>query len=127
MRAAQSIPEIVSILKEHAKTLPPGVWIEGGRYRVTNLKEGRHPTSADLDQVSTTRPIFIQDGSGHHAVVNSVLLCQLNITKDSPDPPGARAQRVRWGPRAERRALPAGGGAASTGAGPARCPWPSHT
>lgn len=39
-------------------------------------------------QVSTTRPVFIQDGSGHHVVVNSAFLRAYNITKDTPDPQG---------------------------------------
>jgi predicted amidohydrolase YtcJ len=89
LRPAKDIPQILSILKEHARTLPAGVWIEGQGFRVPLLKEGRFPTKEELDTVSTTTPVFIQDASGHHVAVNSLLLKQLNVTKDTPDPAGA--------------------------------------
>jgi hypothetical protein len=103
LRGARDIPQLISMLREHAKTVPPGLWIEGMGFRVPLLKEGRFPTAEDLDKVSTTVPVFIQDGSGHHVVGNSLLLKQQNITKDTKDPPGGLlgARRTRaWPPRA---------------------------
>lgn len=53
------------------------------------MKEGRHPRREELDTVSTTIPILLQDSSGHHAVANSLMLKQLGITAATPDPEGA--------------------------------------
>lgn len=53
--------------------MPSGEWIEGMGYRVEQLAERRHPTPAELDQVSANRPVFVQDGSGHEGAINSAL------------------------------------------------------
>ncbi|MBT6277164.1 MAG: amidohydrolase [Chromatiales bacterium] len=44
---------------------------------------GRRMVAADLDRVSTTRPIFIIHQSGHIANVNGELLRRANITRDT--------------------------------------------
>ena len=46
-------------------------------------------TTRELDQISSTRPIFILNASGHLAYMNSVLLQLAGINKDTPNPPGA--------------------------------------
>ena len=46
-------------------------------------------TTRELDQISSTRPIFILNASGHLAYVNSAVLALAGITKDTPNPPGA--------------------------------------
>lgn len=64
-------------------------------YRATELKENRHPTKEELDAVSTTVPVFAQDGSGHHGSVNSYLLANvLGFKKGMKDPVGERSLRV---------------------------------
>ena len=46
-------------------------------------------TTRELDKISSTRPIFILNASGHLAYVNSVLLQLAGINKDTPNPQGA--------------------------------------
>lgn len=46
-------------------------------------------TTRELDQISSTRPIFILNASGHLAYVNSALLQLAGINRDTPNPPGA--------------------------------------
>jgi predicted amidohydrolase YtcJ len=46
-------------------------------------------TTRELDQISSTRPIFILNASGHLAYMNSAVLALAGIHKDSPNPPGA--------------------------------------
>jgi predicted amidohydrolase YtcJ len=46
-------------------------------------------TTRELDQISSTRPIFVLNASGHLAYVNSALLKLSGINKDTPNPPGA--------------------------------------
>lgn len=46
-------------------------------------------TTRELDQISSTRPIFILNASGHLAYMNSAVLALAGITKETPNPPGA--------------------------------------
>jgi len=66
----KSIPELLGRMKVHAATLPAGVWVEGLGYRAEQLAEKRHPTKEELDTVSSTRPVFVQDGSAHQGSIN---------------------------------------------------------
>src|SRR6185369_16034800 len=66
-----SIADVVAALKSKARTTAPGQWITGRGYDDTLLKEKRHPTRYDLDQVSTEHPIWITHISGHLGVANS--------------------------------------------------------
>jgi predicted amidohydrolase YtcJ len=59
------------------------------------LAEQRHPTRADLDQVSSTIPVLMLHASGHIAVVNTPALALVKLGKDSKDPPGGHMQRDR--------------------------------
>ncbi len=82
-------------LRDHiaAKALPEGAWAVGYGYDDSLLAENRHPTRADLDAVSTTRPIAIQHVSGHLAVANSAALAAAGIAAASKDPPGGHIRR----------------------------------
>ncbi len=68
--------------------LGPDAWITGFGYDDTLLAERRHPTRADLDQVSATQPILITHVSGHLAVANSVALALAGIDAATADPSG---------------------------------------
>ncbi len=57
------------------------------------LAEKRHFTRADLDSVSTTRPILAMHISAHMAVVNSLALERAGITAETPDPPGGEIRK----------------------------------
>jgi len=57
-------------------------------YRAEQMAENRHPTAAELDTVSTRRPIGISDGSGHHGVMNTALMNELKLGANTPDPEG---------------------------------------
>lgn len=83
-------------LRDHiaAKALPDSAWAVGYGYDDSLLAEGRHPTRAELDQVSPTRPIAILHVSGHLAVANSAALSAAGITVASKDPPGGHIRRV---------------------------------
>jgi predicted amidohydrolase YtcJ len=84
----KSIPELLGRMKAHAATLPAGVWVEGLGYRAEQLAEKRHPTKEELDTVSNSRPVFVQDGSAHQGAINSVLLKQMGWSASSKDPAG---------------------------------------
>ena len=85
---ASTIPEIIDLLREAEKTLPPGVPLRGFGYEQGNLAEQRHPTRFELDQVSTDREVYIMNASGHGGVVNSYTFEVHGVTKDTPNPLG---------------------------------------
>lgn len=87
----KTIDELVAALKRKAAITPPGKMINGYGYNDVTL--GRHPNRHDLDKVSTTQPVSITHGSGHITVVNSYMLNEAGITKDTPDPPGGAFDR----------------------------------
>jgi predicted amidohydrolase YtcJ len=89
----KSIPELLGRMKAHAATLPEGVMVEGMGYRAEQLAENRHPSKEELDTVSASRPVFVQDGSGHQGSINSVLLKQMGWSSSSKDPAGGVISR----------------------------------
>jgi len=54
-------------------------------------------TTKELDNISSTRPVFVLNASGHLAYVNSALLKLAGIKKDTPNPPGAEYFRYKDG------------------------------
>ncbi len=72
LRNAGSIKEIKELLKKYAeKTMG---WIIGRGWDQEKLVEKRYPTRRDLDEVSSTRPVYIIRVCGHLAVANTLLL-----------------------------------------------------
>jgi predicted amidohydrolase YtcJ len=84
----KNIPELLERLKKHAAETPAGERIVGMGYRAEQMTENRHPTREELDSVSSTRPIGISDGSGHHGVMNTALMNELKLSAVTPDPEG---------------------------------------
>ena len=67
--------------------------ILGFGYDDSQLKEGRHPTRQELDQVSADVPIVIVHQSGHLGAMNSRALEAAGIKADTPNPPGGVIRR----------------------------------
>jgi predicted amidohydrolase YtcJ len=87
----RTISDLVTALQRKAAITPRGKLISG--YGYNDVLLGRHPNRYDLDRVSTAQPIIITHGSGHITVVNSFILNEVGITKDTPDPPGGALDR----------------------------------
>ncbi len=80
---------VLGALQAAAATTPAGEWITARQFDPVLLDPPRELTTRELDAISTERPVFILNASGHIAYVNSLLLNMVGITKDTPDPPGA--------------------------------------
>jgi hypothetical protein len=96
--SVRNLDDLAARLREQAAEKEPGEWLIGMSYDDTLLAEGRHPTRADLDRVSTEHPVGVVHVSGHLAAVNGRGLEQLAISRDSADPEGGR---IRRGPDGE--------------------------
>ncbi len=89
----KNIPELIERMKVHAAQTGPNDWIVGFGYLVPTLEEYRHPTAAELDQISSDRPIMIVDSSGHNGAANSAMFGLLGLGPDTPDPEGGSFAR----------------------------------
>jgi predicted amidohydrolase YtcJ len=94
--AASNLDDLVAGCKSKDRRARDG-WVVGMSYDDTLLAEARHPTRADLDRVSASRPVAAVHISGHLAAVNSRGLERLGIGRETPDPPGGRIRRDERG------------------------------
>ena len=62
-------------------------------YDNSQLKELRHPTKEELDEVSKDVPVIIIHQSSHLATVNSAMLKEVGFDANSKDPAGGVIQR----------------------------------
>ncbi|UYI48388.1 amidohydrolase [Vibrio natriegens] len=67
--------------------------ILGFGYDDSQLKEQRHPTRQELDEVSTDLPVLIIHQSGHLATLNTKALALAGLTAESNDPDGGKIRR----------------------------------
>lgn len=93
----QSMSDLLARLREQKAKVSAKDWIVGWGYDDTQIREQRHPTRADLDQISSTQPVFINHISAHFAVANSAALALAGITKDTPNPVGGAIRRDAQG------------------------------
>ena len=95
--SAPDIPAIQARLREAAARTPEGSWVTGSGYVEYKLREGRHPTRADLDAAVPGRPAILFHTSLHACVLNTPALREAGFGDRQPDPPGGRFGRDREG------------------------------
>lgn len=83
-----TMDEMMALLKNRADEVPDGKWIKGAAWNELNWSDGKKPSRAVLDEVSTSHPIFAKRLCCHVIVANSKALELAGITKDTPDPDG---------------------------------------
>lgn len=76
-------------LKEVASAGNSDEWIVARQFDPSLQTGPAMLTTRELDAISSTRPIFILNASGHLAYLNSRLLQLTGINRDTPNPPGA--------------------------------------
>lgn len=80
-------------LRAKAMHTPKGEWVMGVLFDNTAIAEGRMPTRAELDSVSTDHPVWVLHASGHNGTANSCTLQLQGIDRETPDPVGGRFGR----------------------------------
>lgn len=100
-----SIADLVTITKEwigpNQKIVDKIGWIIGFGYDDAQLKEKRHPTALELDQISKDLPVMVLHQSGHLASLNSKGLEIAGITESTQDPAGGIIRRVKGSKKPE--------------------------
>ena len=82
----RSIPHVVKAISRHAGSSQQGEWIRAFGYDEFYLVEKRHPTRRDLDVAAPFHPVRLDHRTGHAAVLNSIALDLLRISRDTADP-----------------------------------------
>src|SRR5580700_4672109 len=95
--SAPDIPAIQARLRDAVGRTPEGSWVTGSGYVEYKLREGRHPTRADLDQAVPHRPAVVYHTSLHACVLNTAALREAGFDDRQPDPPGGAFGRDREG------------------------------
>jgi predicted amidohydrolase YtcJ len=85
---AQTLPEILAIVKARAAATPPATWILTlGGWHYSQIKERRMPTRAELDAVAPDHPVYVQ-ALREVGQMNSAAIKLSGITADMALPPG---------------------------------------
>lgn len=90
----KSVSEILERIRQRVKETPKGTWIitRLSMFADEKLIDKRLPTREELDAVAPEHPVVLQC-SAHAQIGNTCTLRTANITKDTPNPPGAAIER----------------------------------
>ncbi len=84
---------ITEKVKEKVEQSRPGELIRGGHWEHEMFIDKQWPTKELIDPVSPDNPVVLSRADGHSVLVNSYVLKNSGITKDTPDPYGGEIQR----------------------------------
>jgi len=93
---AVSVEDVQAILSQAAAETSPGRLIFGMGLNHYRFPGHRLPTSAQLDVVAPSHPVFIGGVTGHYALANTRCLRELDLPPDTPglDPTGLLRDRA---------------------------------
>ena len=97
LEGTTSIEALKAKLSSVVETTPEGQTIFGRGWIETHWPEGRFPSKADLDSVTTKHPVILERSDGHASVVNSLALSESNITDATANPFGGAINRTASG------------------------------
>ena len=85
-----TIKQMVADAVEHAK---PGELINGRGWEHETFPDKKWPTKEILDAVAPDNPVALRRADGHSVWVNSYVIRESGVTKDTPDPPNGTIMR----------------------------------
>lgn len=91
--AAPHIADVLGRLGDAVARTGPGEWVRARQYDPSLTIDGPAPSRAELDALAPATPIFVLEGNGHVAYVNSAALDRAGVTRDTADPPKGRLDR----------------------------------
>jgi predicted amidohydrolase YtcJ len=93
----KSLDEFRERLRARVDAAAPGEWITGAGWDETLWPVKALPSRWDLDEVTTTHPVFLQRVDGHMAVANTRALQLASVNLASRDPLGGKIDRDESG------------------------------
>ncbi|GAA5061821.1 amidohydrolase [Erythrobacter westpacificensis] len=89
-----SLDEALSRIAAYAAAYPDRPWIIGRGWNQERWGLGRFPTAAELDEVVSDRPVWLQRVDGHAGWANTRALEAGGVTASTTDPEGGRIERL---------------------------------
>ena len=87
-------PQIITRkVREAVARAKPGELIHGGHWEHEMFRDRQWPTKDLLDSVAPDNPVVLSRADGHSVLVNSFVMRNSRITKETPDPFGGEIQR----------------------------------
>ena len=93
LTGVKSLDEFRERIRARVETAAPGEWITGGGWDETLWAVKALPSRWDIDEVTTSHPVFLQRVDGHIAVANTRALQLASINLASRDPMGGKIDR----------------------------------
>lgn len=84
---------ITERVKERVAKAKPGELIRGGHWEHEMFVDKKWPSKELIDKVAPNNPVVLSRADGHSVLVNSFVIENSGITKDTPDPFGGEIQR----------------------------------
>lgn len=92
LRDAATPEEFTRRIAEHARTVPPGTWIQHGDWD-HQLWGGELPSREWVDSVTADHPVWINRLDGHMALANSAALRAAGLLQGATDVDGGTIER----------------------------------
>jgi hypothetical protein len=89
----RSRDEVLTRVREHARSLSPKTWITGRGWDQNDWPDARYPDAAILDLTFADRPVWLERIDGHAGWANSAALRAAGIDARTPDPVGGKILR----------------------------------
>jgi len=93
-----SLEEARDSIKAYAKKYPGRRWIIGRGWNQEKWNLGRFPNTADLDDIISDRPIWLERVDGHAGWANSKAMEVAEINDDIKSPAGGRIEKINGKP-----------------------------
>jgi predicted amidohydrolase YtcJ len=84
----KNIPEMLKLIKERAEKTPKGVMLLGFGWNQELMDERRYPTRWEIDSVAPDHPVFLIHWNAHIYLINSMLMHQKKIDRNTKAPDG---------------------------------------
>lgn len=97
LRGVASITEMQDKLSDFIRRNPGSGWIQARGFNEANMKEGRLPTKADLDKITTERPLWIIRTCAHIGIANSKAIELSGVTAQTHVPVGGEVRLAEDG------------------------------
>ena len=92
LTGAASLEELQQRLKAYAAANPQARWIVGRGWNQEMWPVKAFPTAADLDAITSDRPVVLTRVDGHALVANSAAMKAAGVTATTPAPSGGRIE-----------------------------------
>jgi len=93
LTGVKSLDEFRERIRAKVESAAPGDWILGGGWDENLWPVKALPSRWDIDEITTSHPVFLQRVDGHIGVANSRALQLASITIASRDPKGGKIDR----------------------------------